>query len=85
MTILNALSTMDVVLMTLQIDFPLKAFLTTMNSATERLVVGMFSLMSDSENTSNKRDVREMFQFNSQIRRLTECLEACNALVRLLP
>lgn len=45
---------MNVVLMTLKVDLSLKALLAAVNDAAEWLVVGMFSLVSDSERQSER-------------------------------
>lgn len=82
MIVLNVTSYVNVVLMALEIDFSLKAFLAALNDTAEWLVIGVLSLMSDSVNSLNEKLSDQMFQSNSQIRRLTERLEACNTRVR---
>lgn len=83
MIVLNVTSNVNVVLMALEIDFSLKAFLAALNDTAEWLVIGVLSLMSDSVNSLNEKLSNQMFQSNSQIRRLTERLETCNTRVWL--
>ena len=57
------LTAVDVVLMTFQINFSLKTFLTAVNGTTERFVVSMLALVRNSANKFYKRMSKEMLKF----------------------